>query len=153
MEKKIVLVGPECVGKTTLAKKIAKEYKMTYVPEAARLWVKQNKREVCYEDVEDIAKLQIQLEKKAHKKNKDILCDTDLLSTIVYSEFYFGKVPSLVKKLFKKYQGDMYFLVQSNLPWVSETNQRAPKDPRKKQRALFKKTFKSLKINYNILKL
>jgi HTH-type transcriptional repressor of NAD biosynthesis genes len=152
MEKKIVLVGPECTGKTTLAKKIAKAYKMTYVPEAARIWVDKNKREVRYSDVIKIAKLQIALEKKAHQKKKVILCDTDLLSTMVYSQFYFKKIPKTVKDLFKKHAGDMYFLVESNLPWVAETNQRAPKDPRKKQYALFKKTLKSLKINYAILK-
>ena len=97
--KRIVLFGPESSGKTTLAKQIAEKYGVPWVPEYAREYLQNkwdNEGKVCQpDDLIPIAIGQIDLENKAidQAEKSDspfIVCDTDLLETLVYSEVYYN---------------------------------------------------------------
>ena len=94
--KRIVLFGPESTGKTTLAKKLAYHFQTNWVPEFAREYLEKKMiqtGEICsYDDLYTIAIEQMKQENKLIKlSNKYIFCDTNLLSTQVYSEVYFNK--------------------------------------------------------------
>ena len=91
---KVVLFGPESSGKSTLAKELADHYNSIYVEEYAREYLQKKydlNQEICsYDDLIPIAKGQMRLENEASKKCNSILfCDTDLLTTKIYSEIYF----------------------------------------------------------------
>jgi nicotinamide riboside kinase len=60
--KKIVVIGPESTGKSTLCKKLAAHYDSLWVPEYAREYLEKNGTEYNYENLLDIAKGQIALE-------------------------------------------------------------------------------------------
>jgi nicotinamide riboside kinase len=67
---KIVICGPESTGKTTLCRELAEHYQTTWVPEFAREYIGRLNRKYTYDDVEIIAKKQIQQwESISHDEN------------------------------------------------------------------------------------
>ena len=58
--KKIVLVGPECTGKSTLTKELAAHFEAPYVTEYARKYIECLDRDYTQEDILKIAKKQYQ---------------------------------------------------------------------------------------------
>ena len=54
--KKIVIIGPESTGKSTLCSQLAEYYKTPCVPEYAREYLFTNGRKYTYENLLDIAK-------------------------------------------------------------------------------------------------
>lgn len=122
---RVVLYGPESTGKTCLAKELAEYYDTVYVKEFSRIYAEakaQNNLRLTKEDVLPIAIGQIQLENEQIKKaNKLLICDTDLLETQVYSEFYYnGFCPDLVKNYAGRNHYDLYFLTYIDMPWEAD---------------------------------
>jgi NadR type nicotinamide-nucleotide adenylyltransferase len=122
---KVVLYGPESTGKSFLAKELATYYNTVYVEEFSRIYAEakaQHNLKLTKEDVLPIAMGQMQLENEQYKNaNKLLICDTDLLETQVYSEFYYnGYCPDLVRKYALKNQYDLYFLTYIDTPWESD---------------------------------
>ena len=62
MIKKIVIVGPESTGKSTLCKQLAEHYHTNYVEEYAREYLIKNGTDYNYENLLEIAKGQIEAE-------------------------------------------------------------------------------------------
>jgi len=60
--KKIVVIGPESTGKSTLCEKLAAHYNTLWVPEYARDYLEKHGTDYSYEDLLPIAKGQIELE-------------------------------------------------------------------------------------------
>ena len=62
---KIAIIGPECSGKTSLAKALANSFDNSlYIPEFARIYANNHKRDLTSDDIWPIALGQIDLEKK-----------------------------------------------------------------------------------------
>lgn len=121
---KIVLVGPESSGKSTLAKALAIHYNTTWVPEFARAYLQQKRASTGaswdHTDLMPIALGQIQLENQSLSNANNILfCDTDLLATYVYACVYYPKMDfSLLYSAMLKHQYDLYILTDIDIPWV-----------------------------------
>mgnify|MGYP001224561343 FL=1 len=97
--KKIVFTGPECSGKSTLSKAIAQKMQLPLVEEYARQYLNSLGRNYIYSDLAQIAKGQLNAEKKAidHiKKHTTIICDTDLQVIKIWSQKKFGKCASFI---------------------------------------------------------
>lgn len=123
--KKVVLYGPESTGKSTLARALADHFKTVYVEEYARIYAEkllEQNRPLRKDDVEQIAKGQMKLENEQLLNAKNVLiCDTDLLETKVYSEFYYdGFCPESVKKYALENTYDLYFLTYIDIPWETD---------------------------------
>jgi nicotinamide riboside kinase len=89
--KKLVLIGVESSGKTTLAQALAEKLQGTYVPEYARMYLDAHGLLYQQEDLLAIAKGQVELIKEAcNKEEQWLVCDTDLLVIKVWSEQVFG---------------------------------------------------------------
>ena len=69
--KKIVVTGPESVGKTTLCMELQKRLNAVIIPEYARTYIESIGRHYTYDDVEQIARRQVAEFKKAVADNKD----------------------------------------------------------------------------------
>ena len=63
--KKVVVIGPESTGKSTLCQRLAEHYNTLWVPEYAREYLEKNGTEYSYDNLLTIAKGQIELEEKA----------------------------------------------------------------------------------------
>lgn len=120
---KVVLFGPESTGKTTLARLLAEHYETVWVPEFARDYLQEkfNRTQIIceYSDLLPIAKGQMRLENElAMEANRVLICDTDLLETLVYSEQYYeGRVDPLLRKYAKLNTYDLYLLTDIDVPW------------------------------------
>ena len=123
---RICLFGPESSGKSTLSRKLSQHYNAPLVPEFARdylqdLWDKEQK--ICRpKDLLPIAVGQMKLENQAIENNpRLVICDTDLLTTKVYSEAYYeGWCPNLLSKYALKNTYDLYLLTYIDTPWEAD---------------------------------
>lgn len=117
--KKICFYGPESTGKSFMAKKLAEKYKTEFVPEVAREFITTNnfKRE----DIIVIGRAQTErIFQKARTAHKFLFCDTDLITTQIYSRQYLKVVPPILYELEKMVEFDRYFLFDIDVPWVSD---------------------------------
>ena len=99
MIKEIVVVtGPESCGKTTLARQLADRWEAPLVNEAARDYL-QNKDSYQESDLLKIAKLQNAMEQEKAVLSADkLVCDTDLLVILIWSEFKYGRCDPWIRE-------------------------------------------------------
>jgi NadR type nicotinamide-nucleotide adenylyltransferase len=130
--KKIVLIGPESTGKSTLSQSLASHFSTIWCMEYAREYLLTHGTAYSFEDLLTIAKGQISLEEQAvqevlalNQKNasseKSVLfLDTDMYVMKVWCEFVFGQchIEILDQILERKYDG--YLLCKPDLPWVKD---------------------------------
>ena len=124
--KKIVTIGPESTGKSTLCKLLAEHYKTTWVPEYAREYLLKNGKDYQYNDLLKIAEGQIALEEKICNEIEEnnnsslVIIDTDLLVIKVWSEFVFNKCDNNILTQIASRKYDLYILCKPDLPWVKD---------------------------------
>lgn len=117
--KLVCFYGPESTGKSMMAKKLAVQYKTEFVPEVARELITSN--DFNREDIIMIGRAQVERTfQKVRKASKILFCDTDLITTQIYSRYYLGVVPPVLYELEKMIEYDRYFLFDINVPWVSD---------------------------------
>lgn len=115
----ICLYGPESVGKTTLGAELALDFNGIFVPEVSKDMVFSN--DFTLNDIIEIGKAQTAAILKAQKQNTQlVICDTDLITTEIYSKIYLNNVPEILYDLEKKLHFDIYFLLDIDVPWVPD---------------------------------
>jgi HTH-type transcriptional regulator, transcriptional repressor of NAD biosynthesis genes len=116
---KICLYGPESVGKSGLAIQLAEMFKTNYVLEQARNYIATNDFSIA--DIIKIGEAQTKVVKEAFlKANKILFCDTDLITTQIYSHYYLNETPEILFKLEKDVKYDLYFLCDIDIPWIAD---------------------------------
>jgi NadR type nicotinamide-nucleotide adenylyltransferase len=120
--KKIVIIGPESTGKSTLCEQLAKHYNASWCPEYAREYLLTNGTHYTADDLLIIAKEQIKLEEKmvANAKNNLLFIDTNMYVLKVWSEFVFGKCDSWILNQVVQRTYDLYLLCNTDLPWQKD---------------------------------
>jgi NadR type nicotinamide-nucleotide adenylyltransferase len=105
--KRICLLGGESSGKTTLSRALARELDTLHVPEFGRELWEARAGELRPSDMLRIAETQIAREDHyAGQANEFLFCDTSPLTTLFYSQFYFGAAsPELVALASHAYDG------------------------------------------------
>jgi NadR type nicotinamide-nucleotide adenylyltransferase len=119
--KRILILGTESTGKSTLAEKLAEHYAEPWVPEVAREYLEQLDRPYGYDDLLQIGRQQMQLEDEmaAGAKNH-LFCDTDLRVIQVWSQHRFGKVDPWVLEEITRRTYDLILLCAPDLPWQED---------------------------------
>ena len=113
--KKIIFTGPECSGKTTLSREIAKHFSLVWVEEYARQYLEKLQRPYKYSDLKKIAQGQLQLENRT-KKNQILICDTNLQVIKLWSLIKFSKCdPFIINNQDTK---ALYILCKPDFPWT-----------------------------------
>lgn len=125
MLKKIVIIGPESTGKSTLCEQLAAHYKTLWCPEYAREYLLKHGKKYEYGDLLKIAKGQIALEEKFTAKMKAtdsrlLFIDTNMYVMKVWCEFVFGKCQSYILDQISERKYDLYLLCNTDLPWVKD---------------------------------
>jgi HTH-type transcriptional repressor of NAD biosynthesis genes len=117
--KVVCFYGPESTGKSVLVKRMAEKYKTEFVPEVARELITSN--DFNREDVIMIGRSQTErIFQKVRRANKILFCDTDLITTQIYSRQYLKVVPSVLYELEKMVEYDQYFLFDIDVPWIHD---------------------------------
>jgi NadR type nicotinamide-nucleotide adenylyltransferase len=149
---RVVVTGSECTGKTTLAEMLAAHYVTACVFEFARQFVAEKGAAPVYADVEAIARGQIETEDEATRNAKDgsrvLIQDTDLLSTIVYSEHYYHDCPGWITTAFEKRAAQLYVLTGIDVPWSPDGEQRDRGDRREEMHELFQKALVDRELRF-----
>jgi len=132
--KKIVIIGPESTGKSTLSQQLARHYKTVWCPEFARQFLLENGTSYTYNDLLIIAKGQIALEEKVEKDANDFyFIDTDMYVMKVWCEVAFNNCHTWILKQIATRKYDLYLLCDVDLPWVQDGMREYP-DPKIRQR-------------------
>jgi NadR type nicotinamide-nucleotide adenylyltransferase len=145
--KKVVVIGPESTGKSTLCEQLAAHYKTSWVPEYAREYLLQHGTQYTYNDLLTIAKGQLALEESYIEKNANapfLFVDTDQYVMKVWCEFVFGKCHSWIVDQIAKRKYDLYLLCNIDLPWVKDELREYP--DLESRRQLFN-IYKNIMIN------
>lgn len=127
MIKKIVVIGPESTGKSTLCQKLAAHYNTLWVPEYAREYLEKKGTNYGYNDLLTIAKGQIDLEESISNQQSPsiihrspLFIDTDMYVMKVWSEFVFNKCDNWILNRIAERKYDLYLLCDVDLPWVKD---------------------------------
>jgi NadR type nicotinamide-nucleotide adenylyltransferase len=133
MIKKIVIIGPESTGKSTLCKELAMHYRSEWCPEYARSYLQEHGTHYTFDDLLTIAKGQLALEEQAlirikekqrthHDPNKvwPLFIDTDMYVMKVWCEFVFKKCHRFILDQIVERHYDHYLLCNTDLPWVKD---------------------------------
>ena len=142
--QRIVVIGPESTGKSTLCAELAQHYDTRWVEEYARQYLITNGKRYTQDDLLTIAQGQWKLEEDAVKYIQDLdykpnpyklFIDTDMLVMKVWSEYVFGNCHEWILRAAAQQERAMYLLCAPDLPWTADELREYPDEgPR---RALF----------------
>lgn len=115
----VFITGTESTGKTELARKLSNHFGVSCVQEYARGYIESLDKDYTINDVEEIARHQIQ-EIISHKDEKLIFFDTGLIITMVWFDKKYNFVPDWFKDIYIDFSKGHYLLCNPDIPWVSD---------------------------------
>ncbi|HET7896164.1 MAG TPA: ATP-binding protein [Flavisolibacter sp.] len=120
--KKIIIIGPESTGKSTLCEELAEHYGTAWCPEYAREYLLQNGTDYTYHDLTKIAQGQLAIEDyfQHEAKGDYYFVDTDLYVMKVWYEVAFHHCPTWILKEIPRRSCDLYLLCNTDLPWAKD---------------------------------
>jgi NadR type nicotinamide-nucleotide adenylyltransferase len=126
--RRIVILGPECTGKSTLSESLAKHYKTSWVPEYARGYLNNLVREYNQDDLITIARGQIRVEDEFARtaENGLLFCDTNLYVIKIWSEFKYGNCDEEILEEIRNRAYDLYLLTYIDIPWEDDPQREHP---------------------------
>ena len=152
----IVITGPESSGKTTLANQLSNHWQIPLVPEVARDYLKEK---IPYQK-HDLLKIA----ERQHKEEeallshfpKKIICDTDLLVIMIWSEAKYGHCNPWIYNTFEKSierqaSSRYYYLCDSKIPWQADQLRENP-DNRDELFDSYLQKLKEYQLPHRILK-
>jgi NadR type nicotinamide-nucleotide adenylyltransferase len=152
--KKIVVIGPESTGKSTLCGYLADYYNTLWCPEFAREYLLENGTAYTIDDLITIAKGQLDAVQKYTRALqsqidqtgivKPLIVDTDMYVMKVWAEYVFGTCPTFILDEINKQDYDLYLLCKPDIPWVKDELREYPDE--KPRQELFQ-IYKDILIN------
>jgi NadR type nicotinamide-nucleotide adenylyltransferase len=146
--RKIVIIGPESTGKSTLCEGLAAHYHTEWVREYAREYLEVHGMEYSYDTLTTIARGQVALEDKGAAREDGLLfIDTDMYVMKVWSEYVFGRCETWVLDEIVRRKYDAYLLCNTDLPWANDPLREYP-DPGIRERLYH--IYKDLLVNQSV---
>jgi HTH-type transcriptional repressor of NAD biosynthesis genes len=122
--KRIVILGGESTGKSTLTKKLAEHYDCKYVEEYGRTYT--STLEYPYQlDVVDFDRIAfghiVDVEKYDPDAGKFLFVDTEAITTKVFGELFIPHFDSKnIDMMIKQQKYDLYLLLENDVPFVND---------------------------------
>jgi NadR type nicotinamide-nucleotide adenylyltransferase len=119
--RRVTVTGSESTGKTSLARRLAQRFHTLWVPEFSREYAVQKAAPLDATDVEPIARGQVRAEDEVLPRARELaILDTDLVSTVVYAEHYYGSCPAWVDRAARERLAELYLFCDIDAPWISD---------------------------------
>jgi NadR type nicotinamide-nucleotide adenylyltransferase len=152
--KKIVILGPESTGKSTLCAALAKHYHTEWCPEYARQYLTENGTDYTYDNLLTIAKGQLRGEDEyVEKANKLLIIDTDMYVMKVWCEYVFNNCHPFILEQINERKYDAYLLCDIDLPWTADEMREYPtEEPRKELFTLYKELLMNQNTPWEIVR-
>ncbi len=170
MVHKIVILGPESTGKSTLCELLAQHYNTLWCPEFAREYLLTNGTDYSYDDLLTIAKGQLALETeyetmvrgpwsmvdkqwvnterlRSQKHAPLLFIDTDMYVMKVWCEYVFQKCHHFILDEIAHRPYDLYLLCKPDLPWTEDALREYPDE---KPRQELYHIYRDIMINQKI---
>ncbi|MEY4642042.1 MAG: hypothetical protein RLZZ227_2036 [Pseudomonadota bacterium] len=137
MTQLFITTGPEASGKTTLASQMSAALNAPLITEVARdylttLYAQRPGYRYVESDLLNIARLQLQLEQQALQSSPaQLVCDTDLLVIVIWSEVVFGSCAPPLMQLFEdSLDKKRHYLLcdYRDVPWEPDPLRENPHD-------------------------
>ncbi len=125
--KRVVIIGPECTGKSDLSEFLASHYNTQWAPEYARGYLGNLVRPYNQDDLTTIAHGQLRIEDEfARSANGVLFCDTNLYVIKIWSQVKYGEVNPEILSLIEKRNYDLYLLTNIDIPWEDDPQREHP---------------------------
>ena len=119
--KRIVLIGVESTGKTTLAQQLAKALSTEWVPEYGREYSLNKSDAWRTEDFVEIAHEQQRRENLAAQfANRYLICDTNAFATGLWNMRYMGYRSAVVDAIGERDKVDLFLVTMPDFPFVQD---------------------------------
>lgn len=156
--KKVVVVGTESTGKSTLVKKLAKFYNTNYVPEIGRKYCEKYKNMLTPAMFNSIAmEHYLEQEKAVEQSNKLLFIDSEAIITEYYLEAYAKKEGfifdgSFLSSIIQLQKYDLILYLEPDVKWVDDGFRfLGDEDERRKNNEYLKWLFAHFGFQYNIV--
>jgi NadR type nicotinamide-nucleotide adenylyltransferase len=117
----IAVTGAESTGKSTLTEALANHYRVSFMPEYARSYIHELHRKYTFEDVENIARKQVeQYNELLNSKQPVVILDTWLLITKIWFDVVFDRIPDWLEYSIRQLRIDLYLVCDTDLPWIAD---------------------------------
>jgi NadR type nicotinamide-nucleotide adenylyltransferase len=148
--KKIVLVGAESTGTTTLTRALAKMYGEPYAEEYGRYYW-QGKQPSgapwAIRELDHIARVHAAMEDELRRSARRYLfCDTDWLATQAFCVAYCGERSSYIEQLGKRRLPDLYVLTGDEIPLEQDGYRDGDEDARHRMTDWFRQELAQLPV-------
>jgi HTH-type transcriptional regulator, transcriptional repressor of NAD biosynthesis genes len=123
---RVVVVGAESTGTTTLAEALAAHYNTAWVPEYGRAYSETkllgaNPTLWSSDEFIHIAREQRRQEDAAARHaNRILVCDTDAFATTIWHERYLGTADEALEAIARSRQPDLYIVTNVDIPFVQD---------------------------------
>jgi nicotinamide riboside kinase len=118
---RIVISGPECTGKSTLAAGLAAHYDTAFIPEYARDYIENLDRPYTFDDVVHIAERQVLDESSyALKARRILFYDTYLIITKVWFSVVYERIPVWIDEVLRQKHIHLFLLCDIDIPWYPD---------------------------------
>lgn len=122
--KRVVILGAESTGTTTLTKDLAEHYQTTWVPEYGReytsKWIGPDKPWTSDEFIHIASEQSRREDEAARSAHGILLCDTDAFATSIWHRRYIGTRSPEVEKIAAKRHYDLYIITGDEIPFVQD---------------------------------
>ena len=150
--KIIVITGAESTGKTTLTERLATHFNAFFIPEIARGYVENLNRKYTFDDVETIAKMQIERFNEIIQTDASyIFVDTWLIVTKIWFEFVYKQIPTWLIPEIENTKIDLFLVCDIDLPWVYDPVRENGGETRKILHEKYIENIHHFKFNHKIV--
>jgi HTH-type transcriptional repressor of NAD biosynthesis genes len=117
---KVVILGTECTGKTTLTEKLAKYFNCSFVSEAGRDIIA-NSNSFNIDDLYFVAKEHAErIDKSILADSPLVIIDTDIHTTKSYSRFTFEKELEINSDIYNSNRANLYLYLNNDVKYLQD---------------------------------
>ncbi len=127
--KKIVVIGPESTGKSTLCVDLSSCFQIPSLPEYARVYLESNGAEYTYQDILNMIHGQLESERNHIEENGNktlIILDTNYLTYKVWIQEKYKREEPLIEELLMRDDYTHYLLCDVDTPWYYDSLREHP---------------------------